>query len=79
MDEREVRQRLTDIKASALSLQHLYEKIQRSIRQAAVAGATWEQIGDALGMSGEVARERFEAAGPQRIFSNWVLSLGRKP
>jgi len=69
MDEREVRQRLTDINASALSLQHQYENIQQSMRQAAVAGATREQIGDALGMSGEVARERLEGAGPQRIFS----------
>jgi len=70
MDERELRQRLTDIEASAINLQHSYEALQQSIRQAAVAGATWAQIGDALGVSGEMAKERFQAEVPRRIFSD---------
>ena len=60
-------QRLADLGQSAKNLQLLYETLQDSVREAAQAGATWEQIGQALGVRAGTA-EAYFGSGVVRRF-----------
>lgn len=64
-DDSELRQQITDLKANVSNLKYLYGQLQSVIRRLVADGATsWEQIGDALGVSAEAARTRFEEDRP---------------
>lgn len=63
-DEAALRQKLTDLEATAKNQEYI---LSQAVHEAMVAGATWPDIGVALGVSPETAEARF---GTQRADEN---------
>lgn len=55
-DEAALRQLLADLEATAKNQEYI---LARAVHQAVLAGATWQDIGAALGVSAEAAQARF--------------------
>jgi hypothetical protein len=66
-----------DVAAAALLLAEAADRLARAEVMAAreVGGATWEQVGIALGMSRQSAHERFRT-GPDGLHTRWFKKKG---
>lgn len=56
---------LAELMAAATELSGAEERVVRALRNARRAGASWAQVGDALGISRQAAQQRFGGEGPR--------------
>ncbi len=55
---------LAELMAAATELSDAEERVVSALRNARGAGASWAQVGDALGISRQAAQQRFGGEGP---------------
>ncbi len=57
---------LAELMAADAELAGAEERVVRALQNARGAGASWAQVGDALGISRQAAQQRFAGKGPRR-------------